>query len=224
MEWNIDFGETHITVISDIDAEEESLKRLIKSYNEILSYINQEPLFQTSYEPLKTRDDAPNIVRCMADASYAANVGPMASVAGAIAQDIGEHILSMGAKDVIVENGGDIFMKSASLKKIGIYSGCSPISGKICLIIHPHTTPIGVCTSSNSVGHSISLGYADSVTVTHPNTALADALATSFANSIGEKRDISYIEKYQLPTEAGLLVIKGEKLLAKGKLPPIKCL
>lgn len=125
----------------------------------------------------------------MAEAALKAGVGPMAAVAGATAEYVGRDLLKSSA-EVIVENGGDIFIKTLESRKMGIYAGRSALSEKIALTIHPDQTPLGVCTSSGTVGHSVSFGRADAVVILSKDTSLADAVATSVGNRVKTAKDI----------------------------------
>jgi len=165
--------------------------RLVLKYRDMLQrYIEQHPSFLISLEPFSTTEDAPHIVRAMSEAAGRVGIGPMASVAGAIAELIGNELLAF-SPEVIVENGGDIFLKSLGKRIIGIYAGKSPFTGKIGLEINGRDTPLGICTSSGTVGHSLSSGKADAVIVLSKSTPLADAAATAIGNLIIQPDDIS---------------------------------
>ena len=137
----------------------------------------------------------------------------MAAVAGAVSKFVGKKLLEF-SDEVIVENGGDIFIKSNSDRTIGIYAGNSPLSGKIALRINKDNTPCGICTSSGTVGHSLSFGKADAAVVIHPDASVADACATALGNMVKIPKDIegalSYINN--IPKIGGALVICGEAL------------
>ena len=124
------------------------------------------------------------------EAADKVDVGPMAAVAGAIAEHVGKELLPF-SREVIVENGGDIFLRIIKARSIGVYAGeTSPFSGKIGLEISPEQTPLGICASSGTVGHSLSFGGSDACIVLSHSTALADAAATAIANLIGYADDI----------------------------------
>ena len=154
-------------------------ERLVDKYRTTLEkYIERYPDFLTTLEPFSPGDNAPMIVKEMAESAAAVGVGPMASVAGTIAEFVGRELLEY-SPEVIVENGGDIFMESQSARTVSIYAGVSPLSNKIALEISPKDTPVGICTSSGTVGHSLSYGKADAVVIVSPSTSLADAVATA---------------------------------------------
>jgi hypothetical protein len=134
-------------------------------------------------------DLAPDIVRDMMKVSQVAGVGPMAAVAGALAEYVGQDLLKL-TPNVIVENGGDIFLKSKDEISIGIFAGDSSLSDKLALKIRPEEMPMGICTSSATVGPSLSFGIADAVCVKSKSTAMADAAATMIGNLVKTKKDI----------------------------------
>ena len=117
-----------------------------------------------------------------------AGTGPMSAVAGAIAEYICNDLLTeFSLQEVIIENGGDIFMKLTSPATISVYAGTSPLSEKISLVIKPEETPLSVCCSSGTVGHSLSFGIADACMIACRSGALADAYATAFCNEVKSK-------------------------------------
>ncbi len=137
----------------------------------------------------------------------------MASVAGAVADFVGRG-LSAHCDDVIVENGGDIFIKSGRKRLVGLYAGTSPFTGQIAFEIQPGQMPLGVCTSSGTVGPSLSLGLADAVATFSPSTALADAAATAVANRVLSEDDIPQALEFAraIPRLTGVVIVKGEKM------------
>jgi ApbE superfamily uncharacterized protein (UPF0280 family) len=205
--------ETDLHIRAQSNLEKEALQSLRNHRRPLENYIKNHPLFLDSLEPYPVEDDAPNIVQEMAKAASIANVGPMAAVAGAIAEAVGRDLLNY-SDEIIVENGGDIFLKSMEKRNIGIFAGTSPFTGKIALEIEPGDTPLGICASSGTVGHSLSFGVADAVVALSPSTALADAAATAIGNQITCADDIdTAIEisghKYGL---TGLVIIKDDRI------------
>ncbi|MFC1952411.1 UPF0280 family protein [Chloroflexota bacterium] len=188
--------------------------RLVLKYREKLEgYIEQHPGFLTSLEPLSVGDDAPSIVKAMTEATARVGIGPMASVAGAIAEFVGSELLTF-SPEIIVENGGDIYLTSKGKRTVGIYAGKSPLSGKIGLEINGEDTPLGICTSSGTVGHSLSYGKADAVIVLAKSATLADAAATAIGNLIKQAGDIP--KGIELAKDIGklkgLLIIKNDNM------------
>lgn len=188
--------------------------RLVLKYREALErYIERHPAFLTSLEPITVGDDAPLIVQSMAESARKVGVGPMASVAGAIAEFVGTELLPF-SPEVIIENGGDIYLKSLKQRIVGIYAGKSPLTGKIGIEINGEDTPLGVSTSSGTVGHSLSFGKADAVVVLSPSAILADAAATAIGNMIKQESDIPNGIEFAKGIEGlkGLLIIKDDHI------------
>ncbi len=159
----------------------------------------------------------------MAESSREAGVGPMASVAGVMAEFVGKGLLNF-SKEIIVENGGDIFLKTLQNRTVAIYAGESPLSGEIGVEITPSMGPVGVCTSSGKVGHSLSFGNADSVTVISKSTALADSWATSLANRIKSSSDIKKTIEcaFKINGIMGVIIIVDDKVGFAGKINILK--
>ncbi len=172
---------------SDLTALARELTLEHRGYLE--AYIRRHPGFLSTLEPWPLAGPAPAIVGDMIAAGAAAGVGPMAAVAGAIAEQVGRGLLPHSA-EVIVENGGDIFLMASAMATVGIFAGASPLSLKVGVRIACGDRPIGVCTSSGTVGHSLSFGKADAVCVVSRSCALADAAATAIGNRIQSKQDI----------------------------------
>jgi ApbE superfamily uncharacterized protein (UPF0280 family) len=211
--------ETDLYISTQSNLKEIAVKSIKKHRKPLEEYIIRHPIFLHSLEPYAVEDNAPAIVKDMSNAAGIAGVGPMAAVAGAIAEAVGRDMLAY-SPEVIVENGGDIFMKSLKKRLIGIYAGGSLFTGKIALEIEPEDTPLGVCTSSGTVGPSLSLGVADAVITLAPSAALADATATAIGNRIMAAADIDKeIEqgdnKYGL---IGLVIIKDDRIGLWGRV------
>ena len=204
--------------------KDKALKSLLKYRTSLEKYIEYHPLFLTTLEPYQAEVDAPFIVKEMSRASQIANVGPMAAVAGAIAEAVGKDLLPY-TPEVIVENGGDIFLKVTKKRVMGIYAGHSPLTGKIALEINPGATPLGICTSSGTVGHSLSLGNADAIIAISSSTALADATATAIGNIVKTSENISDALKkaQEIPGLQGMVIITDDKMgvLGKVKIVPL---
>jgi len=188
--------------------------KLVSKYRSMLEkYIERHPQFLTSLEPLPVTKNAPHIVRAMSESARRAGVGPMASVAGAIAEFVGNE-LSAYSPEIIIENGGDIYLKSLTKRIVGIYAGESPLTGKIGLEIEGENTPLGVCTSSGTVGHSLSYGKADAVIVLSKSATLADAVATAIGNLVTQPDDIPRGIDFARDIKGlkGVIIIKDDKV------------
>ncbi len=212
--------ETDLLISAGKNLENKARERVLNYRLDIESYIKKNKDFFTSLEPIEVEIDAPRIVKAMAGAGKRASVGPMAAIAGAIAEFVGRDLL-VYTDEVIVENGGDIFIKTKVKRVLGIYAGeDSPFSGKLAIEIDPRDEGTGVCTSSGTVSHSLSFGRADAALVISDDTALADAVATAMGNIVKNK---DLIEKgidfaRSISAVRGALVIAGDKLGSWGEI------
>ncbi|GAB6179109.1 UPF0280 family protein [Desulfotomaculum defluvii] len=196
------------------------VEKLIKEQRSLLEeYINRDTVFPTTLNPHKVLPGAPDIAIEMAEAGQLAGVGPMAAVAGAFSQVVGKA-LSRRSRDVIVENGGDIFIKTSCARKVGIFAGTSPFSNKIALEIQPWQSPLGICTSSGTVGHSLSFGKSDAVIILSSSPILADAVATAAGNFVQVEEDVQRAVDYAASIKGitGAVAIKGEKMAVWGQI------
>jgi len=211
--------ETDLFILSDSDLSDAALQSIYKHRGFIESYIKSHPDFLTSLVPIDEDNMAPNILRDMLKVSLEAGVGPMASVAGAIAEYVGNDLL-VSSRNVIVENGGDIFLKTEREVKVGVFAGDSPLSYKVNLLLKEEKMPLGVCTSSGTVGHSLSLGNADAVCVISKSSIMADAAATAIGNLVESKKDIKMaLERgIEIKGVSGILIIVGDNFGAIGEI------
>ena len=180
---------------------------------QIENYIYRFPLFKTTLLPYSQDKKASEIIQSMVHTTALCGVGPMASVAGAIAEFVGKELLKYSS-EVIVENGGDIFIKSKQLRKVNIFAGSSPFSQRIILKIETKENYIGICTSSGMVCPSLSFGKADAVTVISDSVLLADAAATAVGNRIKTRKDVEQGLAYaqRIPGVKGAVIIKDDKM------------
>jgi len=217
--FQIKVGETDLYISAGKNLADIARKSVHKYRRFIEEYIKHQPQFLDSLIPIKPDEMAPAIIKEMLNASRLSGVGPMASVAGAIAQYVGMDLLEH-SDNIIVENGGDVFLKSDNEMTIGIFAGKSPLSYKVALTVRSEETPLGICTSSGTVGHSLSLGRADAVCVTSKSASLADAAATSIGNRVRKERDIKAALESGAEIEGvlGILIIVGDKLGAYGAI------
>lgn len=218
--------ETDLYIRARRHLEAEALASVVRHRTPLEEYISSHPHFLRALEPIAVEETAPQIVREMALAAEKAGVGPMAAVAGAIAEAVGRDLLAL-TSEVIVENGGDIFLKISRPRLVGIYAGSSPLTGRVALRISPSDTPLGICTSSGTVGHSLSFGVADAAITLARSAALADAAATALGNRVKSIQDIEPALDWSktVPGLIGAMVIKDDRLGAWGKvrLVPAKC-
>jgi ApbE superfamily uncharacterized protein (UPF0280 family) len=211
--------ETDIFISAEKNLKKEARESIRARRTEIIDYIKDNPRFEKSLEPLSRDEKAPKIVQAMLCAAEATNVGPMAAVAGAVSEFVGKALLKF-TKEIILENGGDIFIKTNIERKISVYAGESSLSGKIGIKIRPGSLPIGVCTSSGTVGHSLSFGKADAACVVARDTALADACATATCNKVKNADDIEAALNFAKSIEGiiGAVVIYGDRVGSIGDI------
>ena len=217
--------ETDLVMLTNKRLDKDFIRERIRVYRcEIENYIAKDRRFLVALKPIEVELKAPKIIQTMSAAAKKANVGPMATVAGAIAQFLGEDLLREGYKDVIIENGGDIFLSTRKSRKIGIYAGKSRLWKGLCLKINPKDTPLGVCTSSGTIGHSLSFGSADSVVILSKNTSLADAVATATANLVKIRKDLQPALDFARSVEgiSGAVIILKNNMISWGKVEFVK--
>lgn len=196
---------------------DEALEVIRRVRADLEEYARLEPEFLTSLLPLDPEPWAPLVVKTMCAAARLAGVGPMAAVAGAISETVGRELLRL-SPEVIVENGGDIFIHTSRPRKIGIYAGSSPFSEKVAVEVRPEQTPLGICTSSGTVGHSLSFGKCDAAVILAPDAAISDAVATATANRVLTEADVEGAVEFAARVQGviGVVVVKGEKMAAWG--------
>jgi ApbE superfamily uncharacterized protein (UPF0280 family) len=213
--------ETDLQVFTNKPLDKDFVLEKIRAYRaDIENYIDKDRRFLTALKPIAIQVNAPGIVKEMAKQAKKVNVGPMASVAGAIAEFLGKDLLKKGYRDVIVENGGDIFLKTTKTRRIGIYTGRSKLWNKLKLKLKPKDTPIGICTSSGRIGHSLSFGCADCVIILSKIASLADAVATATANRINSKEDLQKALDFARSIRGilGVVIILKNNLISWGKV------
>jgi hypothetical protein len=211
--------ETDLQIHSEIDLTHLASELVAQYRGHIEGFIRCNPSFLESLVPISTDKPLPNIVREMIQAAATAGVGPMAAVAGAIAASVGQDLLSH-TPQVIVENGGDVFVKTLRPLVMGIYAGSSPLSLRIGLRLDGGKEPMGICTSSGTVGHSMSRGRADAVCVVSPNCALADAAATAIGNHVRSPTDISQAIEFgrKIAGVTGIVIIIADRIGCWGEV------
>jgi ApbE superfamily uncharacterized protein (UPF0280 family) len=211
--------ETDLSIYADRDVSATAKEAVIRQRGCIENYIRRHPDFAASLNPLPMDDLAPRIVKDMLGAGRSAQVGPMAAVAGAVAEHVGRTLRSE-ADQIIIENGGDLFVDTFQDISIAIYAANSPLSLRIGLKISADRMPLAVCTSSGTVGHSLSKGRADAVCVLSRSCPLADAAATAIGNRVSTSEDIDPAIQWGRTIDGvmGVLVILGEKMGAWGRI------
>ena len=186
-------------------------------------YISRHNEFQHSFEPIDLHEDAPVVAQRMARAAGLVGVGPMAAVAGAMAQCAAEAALEAGAAEVIVDNGGDIYLRIAEPALIGIGTGTADVANRLGFSLRPNDTPVAICSSSGQMGHSKSLGKCNLATVVAADAALADAAATQAANLVTTAEDVDAALERITAIEGidGVVIVKDDRIGLAGKLPSL---
>ena len=219
IQFNVTEQESDLQIMSKTNLKVQASELIKKYRRELKDYIKTDPSFLESLTPIIPKENAPEIIRHMCLVASLTNVGPMAAVAGAISEYVGMELLNY-TNEIILENGGDIFLSSKITKNVLIYAGASPFSNKIALEIPGNYKPIGICTSSGTFGHSLSFGKADAVVVLAEDTLLADAAATSICNMIKTSDDIESGISFGKSINGiqGILIIIGNKMGAWGEI------
>ena len=221
----VNYKETDLWIGIDPESFREELKEIsllkVKEIRAVLEdYLLIDPVFGKTFEPHQVEPNAPEIVRMMAQAGQKAGVGPMAAVAGAFAEAVGRHLMDkFDIQELVIENGGDIFLKINRNLLMSVYAGNSPLSGKIGIEIQASESPLGVCTSAGTVGPSVSLGKTDATMIICRNTALADALATTFGNLVQVPEDVQQVtqQTVRFPEILSAVIICRDKIGIRGK-------
>ena len=211
--------ETDLAIYSDTPAGDLARDEVLTQRGYLEGYIAAHPRFASALTPWPADALAPPIVRAMIEAGRNAGVGPMAAVAGAIAEAVGQALLGRTG-ELVVENGGDIFLNTAHDLTLGLFAGSSPLSMRVGLSLAAGNMPLGVCTSSGSVGHSLSLGRADAACVLSRSCGLADAAATAIGNRVRGPADIQSAINWgrSIPGVLGIVIVAADKIGAWGEV------
>ncbi|MEQ8169883.1 MAG: UPF0280 family protein [Candidatus Eremiobacterota bacterium] len=219
---SIQESDLYIGALKDIS--EKAITSLKKHRQSIIDYISHDPLFKSSLSPVPVTNDMSPLVRDMTEAGYLAGVGPMASVAGAIAEYVARDLLPF-SEELIIENGGDLFITGKKDRKVGIFAGSSPLSGKIAINLESSSLPVAVATSSGTVGHSLSFGKSDAVVVVSPSGSIADAAATALGNIVSEPEDFNKAVAFAetISSIIGVIIICRDKICITGNINISPC-
>ncbi len=195
-------------------------ERLIRECRTLIEKsIENHPQFLKSLTPVDSSGNESIVTHRMIEAARKAGVGPMAAVAGAVADYVGRRLIGV-SDEIIVENGGDLFIFVKRSIVVGIYAGSSPFSQKIGLKIGPTAIPVGVSTSSGKVGPSKSFGTAHAATIVSNDPILADAVATAMGNRISRPADLGPACRWAMSVEgvSGCVAILDDKMAALGRI------
>ncbi len=213
--------ETDLWVLAARDFSRKAREVVLQERRQLEAYIAGHPGFLTTLTPWPEDPLAPPVAREMIAAGRRVGVGPMAAVAGALAERVGRALEQEPLNpEVIVENGGDLYLEVTSPAIVSLFAGKSPLSHRVGLRIEPDLSPLGVCTSSGSVGHSLSFGRADAACVLAHKASLADAAATALGNLVPDAGAIGAALAWaaSVPEILGAVVVVGDKLGAWGRV------
>jgi ApbE superfamily uncharacterized protein (UPF0280 family) len=210
LDFRVTVKETDLFVQALKPLEDITRELILENRGYIENYITRYPEFVRTLRPWRVQGPEAKIINEMALAGEKAGVGPMAAVAGAIAEHVGRGLIKY-SDEVVVENGGDVFLRLDNPVTVGIFAGDSPLSLRMGICVESRETPISICTSSGTVGHSLSLGKADAVCVVSGSCSLADAVATSIGNRVTSKTHIQSAIDFgkQIEGVRGIVVIIG---------------
>ncbi|MFP4476727.1 MAG: UPF0280 family protein [Desulfatibacillaceae bacterium] len=212
--------QTDLWCLAAKDLSRQARELVLDCRARITGVIDRHPGFAESLTPWETGGPIPSIARRMAQAGAAAGTGPMAAVAGAIAEFVGMGLMEMSA-DVVVENGGDAFVHvGGGPFTVAVHAGRSPLSGRIGLRLDCDGQPLAICTSSGTVGHSLSMGKADAAVVVSRDATLADAVATAMGNRVLSPGNVQTAVEFgkNVSGVLGVLVVADESMGAWGDL------
>jgi ApbE superfamily uncharacterized protein (UPF0280 family) len=214
--------ETIVTILCEKAYIRTGEKRLIQCRQILEDYIRKDPKFGTTHEPHKPLKGANEFILRMCAESAEAGVGPMASVAGTFAHESLKSMLKAGAKEAVVDNGGDIALQVSEPVTVGIYAGNAQVKD-LAFVIKPEDRTLGICTSSGTVGHSFSYGRADAAIVISHNVILADAVATALGNRIHTADDLKTCFDFleELNEIQGAMAIYQNEIALWGTLPEL---
>ncbi len=212
-------NESDLFIRADTDLTQEALDSLYKVRAQLEGYIKIRREFLTSLKPIGFDIKAPHAAQEMLKASTAAGVGPFAAVAGAVAEAVGRDLMGL-SRNLIIENGGDIWLNTENEVQVGIFAGESSLSNHLAITIKKEEMPLGICTSSATVGPSLSFGKTDACCVKARSAALADAAASSVGNLVQSSKDIAQaLEKgMTINGVLGIVIIMGDHLGAIGDI------
>lgn len=194
---------------------------IVRQRTVLEAYIADHPEFAEALEPLGVTDEMPDVAKRMAEAAKAVGVGPMAAVAGVMAQLAVEAGMSAGASEAIAENGGDIYIAAENSVTVRLHAGQGSVASSLAFLIEAEDTPLAICSSSGKMGRSMSLGDCDLAAVVARDAGIADAAATRAANLVRSKEDIeSALNTINaIKGVDGVLIVKDDAVGLQGNLP-----
>ncbi len=221
MRFDLSYRESILRVVCDDGLRDAAFDAMMEARYSVEAKISQDPFFGITYDPYPSSPGDDDIIRRMCDASAVAGVGPMAGVAGAVALHVAERLISEGSSHAIVENGGDIAFYSPEPRLVGIFAD-HPVFRDLAFSVSSDRI-VGICSSSRTVGPSVSLGSSSISTVFADDVVLADCCATALGNLV---RDESHIQDAvrdigSREGVSGCMACCGDKVAMFGSLPEI---
>lgn len=207
--FGVQVKQTDLRISAESMLQDEALALVLEARTELEHYIARHPEFLASLAPVEARDQAPCVALTMIEAARRAGVGPMAAVAGTIAELVGRG-LARHSGEVIVENGGDIWLLSRRRRVLTVLAENTELEG-LRVAIPPQPQGVGIATSAGTIGPSLSLGKADAVMIVADTAAYADALATAVGNTVHSSRDLQPALAYArtLGARAAVIIADG---------------
>ena len=196
---------------------------IIRQRQILEDHVGRHPEFQRSLVPIAMHPDTPEVAQRMVFAADRVGVGPMAAVAGTMAQLAAEAAIAAGAREAVVDNGGDLYLQAVEPVTVGLGTGTNRLADRLAFHVTPQETPISICSSSGRMGHSMSLGQCDLATVVAKDAALADAAATQAANLVRTAEDVdAALERIAgIDGILGVLIVKDDRIGLAGRLPQL---
>ncbi|MCL5072673.1 MAG: UPF0280 family protein [Actinobacteria bacterium] len=217
--WKINYKYKNTNIISNVDISSKIPNVLIDFYKVIEEFIKNNPVFAKTFNAFNTDIRFPEIVKKMCRGSVMFNVGPMASIAGAVCEYMAEE-LSKKNSYLAIENGGDIYIKSQNDVITGLFLKSKYFRDNLKMKIKKELLPCGIASSSGTLGHSLSLGKSDLIVVVCKSAILADSAATAAGNLIKTKEDIEKTLNYftNFKEILAMVIIKDDKIGLYGNI------
>ena len=219
MRFGLSYRESILTVVCDDGLRDAAFDAMMEARYSVESKIAEDPFFGITYDPYPASPGDDELVRRMCDASAIAGVGPMAGVAGAVAVHIAERLVESGSSYAVVENGGDIAFYSPEPRLVGIFAD-HPVFRDLAFSVSSDRI-IGICSSSRTVGPSVSFGTSSISTVFSDDVILADCCATALGNLVRDEASIQGAVE-DIGSRAGVrgcMACCGDKVAMFGDIP-----
>ncbi len=219
-----EFKETQCTIIADKFEGIQTAKASTEHHRlQLETHIKSNPNFFHTFDPVPVPTE-PLVARLMAEAAEKTDVGPMAAVAGVLADLAVKDMLNAGCKVAVVENGGEISAVSNESIDVAVAAGDEPMSRRFGFRLKEF--PIGVATSSGRFSHAFSFGDAEAAIIFCKNAGLADAVATAVCNVVKGKNPHAAIQTglnkaLSIQGVEGVFIIYKNLTGTAGKIPKV---